>query len=140
MEISKKKLFATLFAIGLVAVLVTGATYTWLSDKKEISWTITVKNAALEAPDSITFPSIAPGGSVSVDITVKNIGEVTLVVTLYGKPEYPKWVTFTFSPNDFDLAPGVSKTITVTATLDDEFKTSGETLTGTIIVDGVQKH
>ena len=141
MEISKTKLFATLFVIGLIAVLVTGATYTWLSDREEISWTIQVKTADLEAPESIAFPGkIAPGESVSVDITVKNIGEVTLVVSLYGKPEDPKWVTFTFNPNNFDLDPAASQTVTVTATLGGEFQTSGETLTGTIIVDGVQKH
>jgi predicted ribosomally synthesized peptide with SipW-like signal peptide len=141
MEISKKKLFATLFVIGLVAVLVTGATYTWLSDREEISWTITVKTADLEAPASITFPSeIAPGESISMDILVKNVGEVTLVVSLYGKPEDPKWITFTFDPNNFDLDPGYSQFVKVTATLSGEFKTSGETLTGTIIVDGVQKH
>lgn len=140
MEISKKKLFATLFTIGLVAVLLTGATYTWLSDKKEISWTITVKTAALTAPELITFTDeIAPGESVSTEITITNVGEVTLVVTLSAKPEYPKWVTFTFEPNGFELIPNEIKTVTVTATLSEDFKTSGETLTGTIIVDGVQK-
>jgi fimbrial isopeptide formation D2 family protein len=139
MEISKTKLFATLFAIGLVAVLVTGATYTWLSDREEISWTITVKTADIEAPKSITFKDkLAPGESVTETIDIKNKGEVTLDVTI--SAEEHEWVTFTFDPSTFTLEPGATQKVTVTATLKQEYETSGATLTGTIIVNGVQQH
>ena len=141
MEISKKKLFATLFAIGLVAVLVTGATYTWLSDTETVAWELEVKTADLEVePEDLTFPKAAPGESTYVDITVKNVGEVRMTVSLSGSCDQGEWVTFAFSNNDFELAPDGETTVQVTITVSDEYTISEGTLTGKITVSGVQTH
>ena len=139
MEISKTKLFATLFAIGLVAALVTGATYTWLSDTETVAWKLEVKTTELEvtSPVDIDFGKLAPGESASSDIVIKNTGEVTLTVHLEATHSD---VTLTFSNNDFNLGIGVEATVTVTAKLREGYTGAGDVLSGTITVRGVQTH
>lgn len=139
MEISKKKLLATLFVIGLVAVLVTGATYTWLSDSATVGWTIEVKTAGLEvtSPVDIDFGKLAPGESASTTIVIENTGEVDLTVHLAATHTD---VTLTFSHNDFDLVIGGKAAVMVTATLRPGYTGAGDTLSGTITVSGTQTH
>lgn len=137
MEISKRKLFASLFVIGLVALLTGAGTYSWLSDTETVPWTLEVKTADLEVePEDLTFPKAAPGESVSADITVTNVGEVTLIVTITASGD---WVTFTL-PEDFTLDPGAEKTVTITITVSGDYTESGGSLSGTITVSGEQTH
>lgn len=136
-----RKILACMLAIGLVSVMATAATVTWLSDREEASWTITVKTAELSAPTSIKFKDkLAPGESTTETITIKNTGEVTLKVTLSAVPDDPEWVTFTFDTNDFNLVPKGTQDVVIKATLSDAYTESGKEITGTIIVEGVQVH
>lgn len=48
---NNRKVFVCMLVVGLVSILVTTATFTWLYDNDEISWTIQVKTADLEAPE-----------------------------------------------------------------------------------------
>ena len=139
MEISKTKLFATLFMIGLVAVLVTGATYTWLSDTETVGWKLEVKTVGLEvtSPTDIDFGKLAPSESASTTIVIENTGEVALTVHLVATHDD---VALTFSSNDFDLVIGGKAAVTVTATLRPGYTGAGDELSGTITVSGVQTH
>ena len=131
-----RKVLACMLVVGLVSILGTVATLTWLSDTENIPFSLEVKTAELDvSPNDITFPNAAPGESQSVDITVTNNGDVTLTVTITGSGE---WLTFTM-PADFDLASGGEHTVTITVTVNDGYSVSGGTLSGTITVEGVQK-
>lgn len=131
-----RKVLACMLAVGLVSILGTVATLTWLSDTETIPFSLEVATAELDvSPNDITFPNAAPGESQSVDLTVTNNGDVTLTVTITGSGE---WLTFTM-PADFDLASSEENTVTITVTVEDGYSESGGTLSGTITVEGVQK-
>jgi len=130
-----RKVLACMLAVGLVSILGTVATLTWLSDTENIPFSLEVATAELDvSPNDITFPNAAPGESKSMDLTVTNEGDVTLTVTITGSGE---WLTFTM-PADFDLASGEENTVTITVTVNDGYSVSGGTLSGTITVEGVQ--
>jgi len=132
-----RKILACMLAIGLVSVMATAATFTWLSDTETIPWTLTVSTADLTvSPENIEFPEAAPGESKSADITVKNDGDVSLTVTITGSGDY---VTFTM-PDPFDLNPGQSKIVSITITVNEGYTESGGSLSGDIVVDAVQEH
>ena len=130
-----RKVLACMLAVGLVSILGTVATLTWLSDTETIPFSLEVATAELDvSSNDITFPNAAPGESQSVDLTVTNNGDVTLTVTITGSGE---WLTFTM-PADFDLASGEENTVTITGTVNHGYSVSGGTLSETITVEGVQ--